>query len=433
MNRTDKTFFLIIILALALGLGDLACSRGGDKQSREGDSALSRDVVSPGRPGTQGRPDGTGRGRGGSGLGLGRTAGRSWDPSTVVRLNEKESAAVEFETAVASYRPMSSDLQVTGKIFAHQMRKAIVSYPFPARVAAIHVRPGDWVEPGRPLVTLQSEAVGEAKADYFKALADLELARYNHEREKRLFERGAGAGKNLQAAEAELKVAAAVLNAAEKKLHILGFTEDMVKKAGETHEINPLITLFAPIAGTVVENVLVVGGMVDQASEILTLLDPRTLCVDADVYERDIAKVRKGQDVEVTVPAFPGLEFRGQLQYIGDVLKEETRTVTVRTEVDNRELRLKPGMFASLRIVLDEQSRALVVPDSAVLDDGGEKILFVKKDGAFYPRVVTLGSKVNGFVEVVQGVAEGDVVVTSGSYQLKSKLYDEIVKAAGIH
>jgi membrane fusion protein, copper/silver efflux system len=105
----------------------------------------------------------------------------------------------------------------------------------------------------------------------------------------------------------------------------------------------------------------------------------------------------------------------------------------VRTEVENRGLRLKPGMFASLRIVLDEQSRALVVPDSAVLDDGGEKILFVKKDGAFHPRVVTLGSKVDGFVEVLQGVAEGEEVVTSGSYQLKSKLYDEIVKAAGIH
>lgn len=423
----------IIILALALGLGGLACSRGADKQAREGDSALSQDVARYGRPGAQGRPAGTGRGRGGPGLGQGRGAGRGWDPSTVVRLNEKESAAVEFETAVASYRPMSSHLQVTGKIFAHQMRKAIVSYPFPARVAVIHVWPGDWVEPGRPLVTLQSEAVGEAKADYFKALADLELAHSNHEREKRLFERGAGAGKNLQAAEAELKVAEAVLNAAEKKLHILGFTEDQVKRAGETHEINPLITLFAPIAGTVVENAIVVGGMVDQASEILTLLDPRTLCVAADVYERDIAKVRKGQDVEITVPAFPGLMFQGKLQYIGDILKEETRTITVRTEIENRGLRLKPGMFASLRIVLDEQSRALVVPESAVLDDGGDKILFIKKDGAFHPRVVTLGSKIDGFVEVLQGVDEGDEVVTAGSYQLKSKLYDEIVKAAGIH
>jgi cobalt-zinc-cadmium efflux system membrane fusion protein len=433
MTRTDTKFYLIILLALALGSGHLACSRDHGPQGRSGDEAAPGDAARYGRQGSPARSPVSGRGRGGPGLGLGRGGGRGWDPSTVIRLDEKESAAVEFETAPVAYRPMSSTLQVTGKVFAHQMRQAIVSYPFPARVATIHVRPGDWVEPGRPLVTLQSEAVGEAKADYFKAMADLELARSNHEREKRLFERGAGAGKNLQSAEAELKVAAAVLDAAEKKLHILGFSEEMVGRAGETHEINPQITLFAPIAGTVVENSLVVGGMVDQASGILTLLDPRTLCVDADVYERDIAKVHKGQDVEITVPAFPGLKFLGKIQYIGDVLKEETRTVTVRTEVENKGLRLKPGMFASLRIVLDEQSRALVVPDSAVLDDGNEKILFVKKDDVFHPRVVTLGSKINGFLEVLQGVAEGDQVVTSGGYQLKSKLYDEILKAAGIH
>ncbi len=416
MIKTNKTHFLIILLASALALGGLACSRHPERQGRADEDAP--ETVGFGRQGPPGRSP---------------VSGRAWDASTVIRLNERESAAVEFETAAVSYRSMSSGLQVTGKVFAHQMRKAIVSYPFPARIATIHVRPGDWVEPGRPLVTLQSEAVGEAKADYYKALADLELARSSHEREKRLFERGAGAGKNLQAAEAELKVAAALLNAAEKKLHLLGFTEDMVRKAGETHEINPLITLFAPIAGTVIENLLIVGAMVDQATEILTLLDPRTLRVDADVYERDIAKVRKGQDVVVTVAAFPGLEFRGQVQYIGDILKEETRTITVRTEVENRGLRLKPGMFASLRIALGEQSRALVVPDSAVLDDGGEKILFVKKDGAFHPRLVSLGSRVDGYVEVVEGVAEGDQVVTSGGYQLKSKLYDEIIKAAGIH
>ncbi len=431
MTKLNKTHFLIILLASVLALGDLACSRHPERRGPVDEDAS--ETAGLGRQGQPGRFSASGRGRGGPGLGLGRGGGRAWDPSTIIRLNERESAAVEFETAAVSYRTMSSGLQVTGKVFAHQMRKAIVSYPFPARIASIHVRPGDWVEPGRPLVTLQSEAVGEAKAEYFKALADLELARSNHERETRLFERGAGAGKNLQAAEAELKVAAAVLNAAEKKLHLLGFTEDMVRKAGETHEINPLITLFAPIAGTVIENILVVGAMVDQATEIMTLLDPRTLCVDADVYERDIAKVRKGQEVFVTVPAFPGLEFRGQVQYIGDVLKEETRTITVRTEVENREFQLKPGMFASLRIVLGEQSRALAVPATAVLDDGREKILFVKKDGAFHPRVVSLGARVDGYVEVVEGVAEGDQVVTSGGYQLKSKLYDEIVKAAGIH
>jgi cobalt-zinc-cadmium efflux system membrane fusion protein len=328
---------------------------------------------------------------------------------------------------------MSTHLEATGKILASPFRKAIVSYPFPARIAEIHVRPGAWVKTGQELVTLQSEAVGEAKSEYFKALADAELAKSSLEREQRLFERGAGAGKNLQAAEAERKVAEASLEAAEKKLHVLGFTEEQVQKAADTHEIKPLITLFSPISGKIVDNTMSLGTMVDQSTEILTVLDPRVLCVDANIYERDISKIRVGQEVDVTVPANPDVVFKGKIQYVGDIMNEETRTITVRTEVENEGLNLKAGMFASLRILLDRQARALTVPQTAVLDDGDLKIAFLKKGGEFFPREITVGTKMDGLIEVLSGLEEGDVVVTTGSFQLKSKLYDEILKKAGVH
>jgi len=357
----------------------------------------------------------------------------SWDSAITLHLTESEAKAVELATAEAVYQPVSSHLKATGKVLASPFRKAIVSYPFPARVAGIHVRPGDWVKAGQELVTLQSEAVGEAKSEYFKALADFELARSSYEREKRLFDRGAGAGKNLQAAEAERKVAAASLEAAEKKLHVLGFTEAQVKMAAGTHEINATIALFAPLAGRIVDNNVTLGAMVDQSTEILTILDPGVLCVDADIYERDIAAVRKGQEVELTVPAYPDLVFKGRIQYIGDEIKEETRTVTVRTEVVNEEYRLKPGMFASLSILLDRQARALTVPQEAVLDDGDRKIVFVARDGEFVPRIVETGVRMNGSIEVTSGLAAGEKVVTEGNYQLKAKLYEAVLKGASIH
>jgi cobalt-zinc-cadmium efflux system membrane fusion protein len=415
---------------LCIGLAGPGCSHRDAERSKHGGASMARDA-GPGEPaGERAGPGNRRRQRSRYG-----SAGpsRSWGPETRVRLTAEEREAVRIASVPASHRPMSSRLEVTGKIYAHQFRKAIVSYPFPARISRIHVRPGDWVEPGRPLVTLQSEAVGEAKSGYFKALADHELAKRNHEREQRLFDRGAGAGKNLQAAEAELKVSEAGLEAAEKKLHVLGFTEDQVRQAAAIHEINPVITLFAPIAGKVTDNIASLGVMVDQTSEILTILDPRLLCADADIYERDIAGIRKGQKVEVTVPAYPGAVFHGTLQYIGDVLKEETRTITVRTEVENPRQRLKPGMFAALRIILDEQSRALTIPAESVLDDGDDRIVFVKAGEAFAPRIVITGSRVDGFVEVLSGLEEGEEVVTDGNYQLKSKLYDEILKASGVH
>lgn len=399
---------IIIGISVPLLLGVLSCSKRQEGAARKPDPKRAAALTPGGRV-------------------------KDWDSTTSLRLTENEMKAIDLATVQASYQPISSHLRATGKVLASPFRKAIVSYPFPARIARIHVRPGDWVKTGQELVTLQSEAVGEAKSEYFKALADFELAKSSFEREKRLFDRGAGAGKNLQAAEAERKVAEASLNAAEKKLHVLGFTEAQVQTAAETHEINATITLFAPLPGKIVDNNVALGAMVDQTSEILTILDPSVLCVDADIYERDIAAVRKGQEVELTVPAYPDLVFKGRIQYIGDVLKEETRTVTVRTEVENEGYRLKPGMFASLTILLDRQARALTVPQAAVLDDRDRKIVFISRGGVFFPMVIVTGPKMDGYIEVLSGLAEGDRVVTQGNYQLKSKLYEEILKGSHVH
>jgi cobalt-zinc-cadmium efflux system membrane fusion protein len=192
--------------------------------------------------------------------------------------------------------------------------------------------------------------------------------------------------------------------------------------------------LYAPIAGKVVTLDAVLGGMVDESTEILTLMDPSRLWVDAEVYERDIARVRVGQEVEVTVPAYPEETFPGKITYISDVLDPETRTITVRTEVDNAGLRLKPGMFADLDIKLNENGTALAVPAEAVLDDQGRNLVFIRIDTRrFEPRYVTLGAAEDGFVEIARGVERGEEVVTSGSFQLKSKLYEAILEAGHIH
>jgi RND family efflux transporter MFP subunit len=228
-------------------------------------------------------------------------------------------------------------------------------------------------------------------------------------------------------------VAEANLDATEKKLHVLGFSEDEVESISETHQINPIITLYSPISGKVIEHNAILGDMVDQETEILTIMDPSVLCIHAEIYERDIAKIRIGQEVEATVPAYPGETFKGKISFISDVLNEETRTITVRSEVENREYKLKPGMFANINILLNHQTKTLVLPLEAVLDEGDDHIVFLKVDGKYIPRIIKTGIRNNGLVEVLAGVEEGAEVVTIGNFQLKSKLYDEILKKAGIH
>jgi cobalt-zinc-cadmium efflux system membrane fusion protein len=374
-------------------------------------------------------PQVVGKGRGKMGLGRGRGAGR-YEP---VELSADEKEAIEIETVAASFMPLKSHLQAMGKVLAHPLRKAIVSYAFPARISQIHFRIGDWVKTEQRLVTLQSEEVGTAKSEFYKAQADHELAKVNFEREKRLFDRGVGAKKNYLAAESEFKVAQANLNATEKKLHVLGFTEEQVKTISETHQINPVITLFAPIRGKIIDTKAILGAMIDQETEILTIMDPTVLCIDAEIYEKDIAKIRIGQEVEVSVPAYPGETFIGKTCYISDVLHEETRTITVRTEVENKEYKLKPGMFADIKIFLNHQSQALVVPEEALLDEKDEKIVFIKSEGKYLLQFVETGTREKGYVEILSGLQEGDIVVTKGNYQLKSKMYDEILKKAGVH
>lgn len=349
-------------------------------------------------------------------------------------LTPDEIAAIQLATDSARVRALVSELSAMGRILANQHRTAIVSYPFTARVARIVARVGAWVESGQELVVLQSEEVGSATSDFYKADADFQLAQLDHEREALLFESGVGAQKNSFAAEAALRVAEANLDAAEKKLHVLGFSEQEITILTDSHQVNPVIALYSPIAGKVVSNNVVLGQMIDESTEILTILDPRILWVDAEIYEKDIARLRTGQDVAITVPAYPADTFSGNITYISDVLNDATRTITVRTEVPNPDSRLKPGMFADVVIELDTNGGAIAVPVEAVLDDEGARLVFIRTGpNRFEPRHVTTGTREGDFVEITSGIAVGEEIVTTGNFQLKSKLYEALLEAGHVH
>ncbi len=374
---------------------------------------------------------GPGRNRGGpSAHGLGRPGGRGLN-RRYVALTSDEERMIHVSTVRADYRPLRPGFQAMGNVYAPPERKAIISYPFPARVARVLVRPGQWLKRGQPLVTLQAEEVGAAKSAFLRARADLELAESSHERERRLVDRGVAARKALLAAEASLKVARSEVDAAEKRLLVLGLSTEEVAAVSSSGRVDPTISLYAPVAGKIVGPMPVLGSMVDQSTEILTIMDPTTLCVDAEVYERDLSKLRVGQEVSVSVPAYPGEVFTGRICYIGDVVKPETRTITVRSEIDNRAQRLKDGMFADVRLFQQAGSPVLALPERAVLDDREGKLVFVKTASGYRPQPVQVGVRHAAYVEVVEGLAQGDEVVLDGNFQLKSKLLEETLEGHG--
>jgi membrane fusion protein, heavy metal efflux system len=429
----NKKYIRLFLLVLLIAGSKAACSKASVHEGKNNKSVAASGRELPEQT-AEASLSGQGRNlRGAQQKPPGRGLGRVLKSFALLELTPEERKAIDIRTENIGRRPMRNQLRAMGKVLVPQTKKAIVSYAFPARISDIHAQIGDWVESGQKLVTLQSEEVGKARADFFKAQADFELAKRNQEREKTLFDRGVGAQKNLLTTEAEFKVAEAELNAAEKKLHVLGFTEGMIQELEKVHQINPTISLYAPIGGKVIASMAVRGAMVDQNTEVLVIMDPTVLWVEAEIYERDIAKIRIGQDVEVSVPAYPGETFPGKISYIGDVMKEDSRTITVRTEIRNREFKLKPGMFSDMVVFLNHPDEVIAVPEAAVLDERDQKIVFVSVADGYRLQPVKLGIKEGGYWEVLEGVMEGDEVVTAGNYQLKSKRYEEILRSSGVH
>jgi len=192
----------------------------------------------------------------------------------------------------------------------------------------------------------------------------------------------------------------------------------------ETPELldRPLL-LQAPVDGVVTGKSASVGELVEKGREVYTISDPSHLWLIGEVKERDIALVRVGQGVEFVVLSYPGETFRGKIARVSGDIEESSRTLEIRVEVDNRDRRLKPGMFADIRITTSILQNALLIDDAALQSEGEEEIVFVALDGTrFEKRTVKIGREQAGRVQILSGIKAGEKVVTEGSFTLKSEM-----------
>jgi len=179
----------------------------------------------------------------------------------------------------------------------------------------------------------------------------------------------------------------------------------------------------SPLAGIVMERKATPGELVDKATMIYTISDPSDLWVIAEIKESDIAAVKIDQLAAFGVLAYPGEIFTGRVVRLGNQVESESRTLEVRIAVDNQDARLKPGMFADVEISTTVMDGVLTISDASLQTDEEEQVVFVKRDdGSFEKRSVKLGLEQRGRVQILDGVREGEAVVTEGSFILKSEL-----------
>ncbi len=341
-------------------------------------------------------------------------------PNTVA-LTAQERSYLDLTLCPVGRGTIEGMITRDGIISVHQDKVARVGPVIPGRVSEMIVGMGDWVEAGQPMARLMSAEVGRALSDFYTAMAELELARVNHERYQRLISQEIGARRDLLAAEAALEIARANVSAAESALHALGFTGEDIGELRATQRTSSEFILRAPIAGRVVERNVTIGERVGEDSTLFTIMDLRSVYIDAQVFEEDIHRVRLDQRVEVSLAALPGRRFEGSVIYLSQRLNPETRTLIVRAEIANPAEELREGLFARVHIFVGSDDQTLCVPTEALVEDRGMSYVFVPSGDGFRVVRVTTGERNSNWTEILEGLREGNQVVTEGNYELYSK------------
>jgi len=217
------------------------------------------------------------------------------------------------------------------------------------------------------------------------------------------------------------RTSSSLKSSAKTKLLLWDISESQINQLEKSKKPTTRIDILSPTSGYIISKSIIEGGHVKPGQTLLQIADIKNVWILGDIYEYELPLIKLGQNVTITSQSFPGRYYSGTIAYIYPNLNLQTRSVKIRIELENPEEILKPGMFTNIQIEVD-MGIHLAVPESAVLNSGVRKVVFVSKgNGIFIPNEVELGSLVNGYYPVQKGLAKGDVVVRSANFFLDSE------------
>jgi cobalt-zinc-cadmium efflux system membrane fusion protein len=319
-----------------------------------------------------------------------------------------------------------------GKIAIDEDRSTPVFSPYTGRVTKLLARPGDPVTQGQPLFVIEATDTVQAQNDYItamtglnKAKSALDLAQLQDTRAKDLFEGKAVPLKDYQQSQAtliqaqnDLRSAQTALEASRNKLRILGFSEDDITNFRQKGVINPETTVFAPIAGTVVQRKVGPGQYVSSGASdpVFVIGDLSTVWLTAFVREAEASTVSVGQEMTFAVLALPGRVLVGRINYVAAAIDAASRRLLVRATVDNKERLLKPEMFATVTIYSPSDQPSVGVPRQALIYEGDQvRVWVAHPDKTIELRQIKTGLINGDLVEVTSNLKPGEQIVTKGS------------------
>jgi Cu(I)/Ag(I) efflux system membrane fusion protein len=307
---------------------------------------------------------------------------------TTVKLSAGKLQRIGVKTQPAALRVIAEPVRAPGTIQLDERRIAVISLRTEAYIEAVeNVTTGIAVRKGQPLLRIYSPAITGAAAELVTSLGDAIAARGLRQR---------------------------MLN--------LGAPAELLAEIARTRDVPLTFTLSAPRDAIVLERNAVEGQRVMPGEVMFRLADESIVWALVDVAERDLAMVREGQRVTVRLRGYPDRTFPGTVALVYPYLNPATRTVRVRIELSNPDLLLKPDMYAEAAIDTGSGNAVLAVPESAVIDSGDRQLVLVDKGGGrFEPRAVHLGRHGAGYVEIRDGLKDGENVVTSANFLIDAE------------
>ncbi len=322
----------------------------------------------------------------------------------IVMLSPKQIQLAGVKTEEVRPRNLKKTIDTYGKIDYDEREERVATAWVSGRIDKLYVNfTGTFVEKGAPLVWIYSPDLITTQEEYLLALETS-----NKIKDSRLKD--------------SLDSSQELMQSAAQRLRWWGITEEQIKKLEMSKKVQDHITIYSPISGTVVQKHIYEGMYIDEGTPLFTITPLNRVWLYADIYEYEISLVALGQEVQITTRAFPGETFKGKVSFIDPFLNPETRTVRIRCDIPNPDNKLKPDMYARAVIEIPKEEHILSVPEAAVLHSGKRDIVFINLGGGrFEPRQVQLGSRMNGYYEVLRNLKEGEEVVTSANFLLSSE------------
>jgi YHS domain-containing protein/multidrug efflux pump subunit AcrA (membrane-fusion protein) len=358
----------------------------------------------------------------------------------MVQLSPSQIRLAGVKKEPVSYRVITKKIYTVGKITYDERRLAYATSRVMGRVDKLFVDfTGTEVEKGAPLVWIYSPDLVSTQKEYLLALETREKMK------------GSTVKEAVQGAES-------LVQSSRDRLLLWGITEEQIEELERERQAKTHMIIYSPITGTVIKKEVLKGQYVMEGSQLYTIANLTNLWMMAEVYEYEMALVKLDQKVEITSPTYPGQVFLGKVSFIEPFLTETTRSVKVRVDVPNPELKLKPGMYVNATMYIplggDEVSSTyycpmhpevtkaepgicekcggmelikkepgtLTISRSAVLDTGLRKIVYVEiEENLFMAKEIKTGFEAEGYVQVLEGLKEGEIVVSAGSFLIDAE------------